>query len=70
MNEAGTEKKLLWIHGVVTRVSDGTWLVNANARTHYWGAGKAAEVDWDAREKANYLAGKSIVERIFMVQWE
>ena len=32
MNEAGTEKKLLWIHGVVTRVSDGTWIVNANAR--------------------------------------
>ena len=24
MNEAGTEKKLLWMHGVVTRVSDGT----------------------------------------------
>ena len=62
MNEAGTEKKLLWMHGVVTRFSDGTWLVNANARTNCWGAGKAAEVDWDACEKANYLAGKSIVE--------
>ena len=34
MNEAGTDKKLLWMHGVVTRVSDGTWLVNANARTN------------------------------------
>ena len=62
MNEAGTEKKLLWMHGVVTRVSDGTWLVNANAWTNCWGAGKAAEVDWDACEKANYLAVKSIVE--------
>ena len=30
--EAGTEKKLLWMHGVVMRVSDGTWLVNTNAR--------------------------------------
>ena len=47
MNETGTEKKLLWMHGVVTRVSDGTWLVNANARTNCWGAGKSAEVDWD-----------------------
>ena len=62
MNEASTEKKLLWMHGVVTRVSDGTWHVNANARTNCWGAGKAAEVDWDACEEANYLAGKSIVE--------
>ena len=50
------------MHGVVTRVSDGTWLVNVNARKNCWGAGKAAEVDWDACEKANYLAGKSIVE--------
>ena len=70
MKEAGTEKNLLWMHGEVTRVSDGKWLFNANARTNCWGAGKAAEVDWDACEKANYLAGKSIVERIFMVQWE
>ena len=29
MNEAGTEKKLLWMHGVVMRASDGMWLVNA-----------------------------------------
>ena len=56
------EKKLLWMHGVVTRVSDGTWLVNANSPTNFWGSGKAAEVDWDACEKENYLAGKSIVE--------
>ena len=42
--------------------SSCTWLVNANARTNCWGAGKAAEVDWDACEEANYLAGKSIVE--------
>ena len=62
MNEAGTDKKLLWMHGVVLRVSDGTWLVNANDRTNCWGAGKAAEVDWDACEKANYLSGKYIVE--------
>ena len=62
MNKAGTEKNLLWMHGVVTRVRDGTWLVNANARTNFWGAGKPAEVDWDTCEKANDLAGKSIVE--------
>ena len=62
VNEAGTKKKILWMHGLVTRVSDGTWIVNANAQTNCWGAGKAAEVDWDAYEEANYLAGKSIVE--------
>ena len=62
MNEAGTEKKLLWMNGVVTRVSNGTWLINANARTNCWGAGKAAEVELDACEKANYLAEKSILE--------
>ena len=62
MNKAVTEKNLLWMHGVVTRVSDGTWIVNANAPTNCWGAGKAAEVDWDTCEEANYLAGKSIVE--------
>ena len=62
MNKAGTDKKLLWMHGVVTRVNDGTCLVNENARTNFWGAGKVAEVDWDACEEANYLAGKSIVE--------
>ena len=62
MNEAGTDKKLLWMHGVVARVSDGTWLVNANARKNCWSVGKAAEVEWDACEEANYLAGKSIVE--------
>ena len=44
------------MHGVVTRVSDGTWLVNANAQKNCWGASKAAEVDWDEFEKANYLA--------------
>ena len=62
MNETGAVKKLLWMHGVVMRVRDGTWLVNANSRTNYWGAVKASEVDWDACEEANYLAGKSIVE--------
>ena len=61
MKKAGTEKNILWMHGVVKIFSDGTWLVNANARTNCWGAGKAAEVDWDACEEANYLAGKSIV---------
>ena len=50
MNESGTEKKLIWMHGVVKRVSDGTWLVNANSRTNCWGAGKVAEVDWDTCE--------------------
>ena len=62
MNEAGMEKNIIWMHGVVTRVSDGTWLVNTNAQTNCWGAGKAAEVNWDTCKKANYLAGKFIVE--------
>ena len=62
MNEAGTEKKLLWMHGVFMRVSDGTWLVNTNARTNCWVVSKAVEVDWNACEEANYLAGKSIME--------
>ena len=62
MNKAGMEKKFLWMHGVVKIVCDGTYLVNTNSRTNCWGAVKAAEVDWDACEKANYLAGKSIVE--------
>ena len=62
MNKSGTEKKLLWMHGVVTRVSDGTWLVNKNAQTNCWGAGKAEEVHWDACEETNYLAVKSILE--------
>ena len=44
------------------RVSDVTWLVNSYARTNWWDTGKATEVDWDACEEANYLAGKSIVE--------
>ena len=34
MKKAGKEKKLLWVHGLVTRVSDGTWLVKENSRTH------------------------------------
>ena len=53
---------------MVTRVSDGTWLVNTNTRKNCWGAGKVVEVDWDACEKSNYLAGKSIVE--LQVHWK
>ena len=44
------------------RVSDGTWLVRAHARTKRFCVGKAAEIDWDACEKANFPGGKSIVE--------
>ena len=62
MNKSGTEKKVLWMHGVVTRVSDGTLLVNVNTQTNCWGASKAAEVDCEACEKANYLTGKPILE--------
>ena len=62
MKKSGTEKNLLWMYGLFIRVRDGTWLVNTNDRKNCWGAGKAAEVDWDACEEANYRAGKSIVE--------
>ena len=62
MDEAGVEKKLLWMHGVVLRVSDGTWIVNARARKECFKVGEAAEIDWDACEKANFPGGKSIVE--------
>ena len=62
MNEAGTVKKLVWMNGVVVRVSDGTWLVNANARTKCFKAGEAAEILWDAVLEVNFLSGKSIAE--------
>ena len=50
------------MNGVVARVSDGTWLVNANARTKCFKAGEAAEILWDADPEVNYLSGKSIAE--------
>ena len=62
MDKADVEKKLLWMHGVVLRVSDGTWLLNARARKKCFKVGEAAEIDWDVCEKANFPGGKSIVE--------
>ena len=44
MNKAGTEKNLRWMYRVVTRVIDGTWLVNTNVGTNCWGAGKVVKV--------------------------
>ena len=44
------------------RDSDGTWLVDANARTNCLKSGEAAELLWDAVPEVNYTAGKSIAE--------
>ena len=61
-NPAGKVKELIWMNGKVMRVSDGTWIVVANARTNCFKAGEAAEVLWDAVPEVNYPAGKSIAE--------
>ena len=62
MDNLGMVKKNLWMNGVVMRVSDGTWLVSANARKKCFKTGEAAEVLWDAVPEVNFLKGKSIVE--------
>ena len=62
MDKARIVKELIWMNGVVMRVSDGTWMVSANARTECFKAGEAAEVLWDAVPEVNYPAGKSIAE--------
>ena len=55
-------KELVWMNGNVMRVSDGNWIVGANARTNSFKAGEATEVFWDAVPKVNYPASKSIKE--------
>ena len=62
MDTAGKVKELIWINGKVMRVSDGTWIVSANARTNCFKTGEAAEVLWEAVPEVNYSAGKSIPE--------
>ena len=53
---------MIWINDKVMRVSYGTWLVGANARTKCFKAGDAREVLWDTVPEVNYPAGKSIAE--------
>ena len=60
MDTSGKVKYLIWMNGKVTRVSDGTWIVGANAQTNFSKSGEAAEVLWDAVPEVNYPAGKSI----------
>ena len=60
MDKAGNVKELIWMNGKVTRVSDDTWLVSANARIKCFKSGEAAEVLWDAVPEVNFLAGKSM----------
>ena len=62
MDTAGKVEELIWINGKVMRVSDGAWLVGANAQTNCFKSGEAAEVLWDAVPEVNYPAGKSIAE--------
>ena len=42
MDTAGKVKELIWMNGNVKRVSDGNWIVGANARTKCFKAGEAA----------------------------
>ena len=53
---------MIWMNETVTSVSDGTWLVGANAQTKCFKAGEAAEVLWDTVPEVKYPAGKSIAE--------
>ena len=62
MDTAGKVKELIWMNGKLMRVSDGIWLVGANARTKCFKSGKVAKVLWDAVQEVNYPAGKSIAE--------
>ena len=62
MDTAGKVKELIWMNGNMKRVSDGNWIVGANARTNCFKAGEAAEALWDAVPEVNYPAGKSIAE--------
>ena len=60
MDEEGEDKELFWMSGVVERVSDGTWLVSANARTKCHKEGEAAEIKWDPNPSINFPGGRSI----------
>ena len=62
MDTTGKVKELIWTNGKVMRVSEGTWLVGANARTNCFKAGEADEVLWDAVTEVNYPSCKSIAE--------
>ena len=62
MDTEGKVKELIWMNGKLMIVSDGTWIVGANARTNCFKAGEAAEVLWDAVPEVNYPAGKSITQ--------
>ena len=62
MDTAGKVIELIWMNGKVRRVSYGTWIVGAKARTNSFKAGEADEVLWDAVPEVNYPAGKSIAE--------
>ena len=53
MDTAGKVKELIWMNGKVMRVSFGTWLVGANARTNCFKSGEAAEVRCDAVREVN-----------------
>ena len=55
-------KELSCMNGKVMRVSDGKWLVGANARKKCFKSGEAAEVLWGAVPEVNYPASKSIEE--------
>ena len=60
MDEKGDEKELVWMSGVVERVSDGTWMVSANTTTKCHKAGEAAEIKWDPNPSINFPGGRSI----------
>ena len=60
LDDAGTETDLIWMNGVVLKISDGTWLLNERSRSQCHRVGEAAEISWDAVPEINYVAGTSI----------
>ena len=52
---------LRWCIGVVTKISDGTWM-KPGARTAKFKENEAAEIDWDAVDECNMPACTTIEE--------
>ena len=60
LDDAGAETDLIWMNGVVLKISDRTWLLNERSRSRCHPVGEAAEISWDAVPEINYVAGTSI----------
>lgn len=60
LDDAGAETDLIWMNGVVLKISDRTWLLNERSRSRCHPVSEAAEISWDAVPEINYVAGTSI----------